>query len=242
MIKESDFKKYFENQISIQTLIDIIRPKEIERNIPEALDLENLPRITKISFDAEFHDLKGGDFILTKNHLRKLCDEFLSDNVSAWQLEDIAFILYGCDGISWGNDENERKLIADIMFRFSSPEINEPLTKESVKKIKQSLEKLSPSFTMHEKEMIKKIIDLLSQIKNESKNQSRAVRLLEDFLDSIPREDKFWDSEVSQFLADFKYDLGYYQPNKWIRLTNPGLFGDDKLLIKINQLLKDLES
>ena len=94
---------------------------------------------------------------------------------------------------------------------------------------------------MAEKEIINKIIDLLSQIRNEPKNKKKLVKLLEDFLDSIPRGE-FWNSQAGQLLGEFKNDLAYYQPNRWIRLTNEGLFGDDKLLMMVNQLLKDLES
>ena len=94
---------------------------------------------------------------------------------------------------------------------------------------------------MHEKEIINKISDLLSQIRSEPKNKRKFVNLLEDCLDSIPRGDKFWDSQVGQLLGEFKYNLAYYQPNRLIRLTNEGLFGDDKFLIMVNQLLKDIE-
>ena len=94
---------------------------------------------------------------------------------------------------------------------------------------------------MSEKQIINRISDLLSQIRSEPKNKRKLVNLLEDFLDSIPRGDKFWNSQVGQLLEDFKYVLAYYQPNRWIRLTNQGLFGDDKLLIMVNQLFKDLE-
>lgn len=93
---------------------------------------------------------------------------------------------------------------------------------------------------MSEKEIINKIIDLLSQVRNEPKNKKKIVKLLEDFLDSIPRGE-FWNSQIGQLLGDFKYELAYYQPSKWTRLTNEGLFGDDKLLILVNQLLKDIE-
>ena len=96
---------------------------------------------------------------------------------------------------------------------------------------------------MSEKEIVDKITGLLLQIKNEPKNKKKFVDLLEDFLDSIPREDIFWDSQGGDVLAGFKIDLAYYQPNKWIRLTDPpGLFGDDKLIIKVGQLLQHFDN
>ena len=58
---------------------------------------------------------------------------------------------------------------------------------------------------MSEKETIDKIIDLLSQIRREQKNRKKFINLLEDFLDSISRNDKFWDSQAGQLLADFNY-------------------------------------
>jgi len=139
VLKESDLKNYFEGEISAQNLIDKIQFKEIERNIPEAPCLPNTPKSAKFACDDGFHDLPDGGFRLTKKHLLRLCNDFLLDKISAWNLEDIAFILNACDGIVWGNNEEERKLVAEIMFHWSSPEINSPLTKDYIKEIIESL-------------------------------------------------------------------------------------------------------
>jgi hypothetical protein len=139
MLRESDVKNYFEGNISIEVLIDRIQSQEIERNIPEVSNRQNTPRAIKIKYDKEFHDLQTKQFVLTKSHLIQLCNDFLAGRISAWDLEDIAFILYACDGIDWGNDGEERKLIADVMFNFSSPEINYSLTKDYVEKVKDFL-------------------------------------------------------------------------------------------------------
>lgn len=139
MLKESDFRKYFEGIVSAEILIERIQSKGIERNIPETPYSNNTPRTTKIIYDEQFHDLKPKEFILRRSHLIKLCDDFLMERISAWDLEDIACILYACDGFIWGNTEEERKLMADIMFNFSSPEINFPLTKDYIKKVKGTL-------------------------------------------------------------------------------------------------------
>ena len=140
MLKESDFKKYFEGNISPEELMDKIQSKEIERTIPEAPHAQDTPRRTKIMYDNEFHDLGMDGFILTRKHLIKLCKDFLEERITAWNLEDIALILYGCDGFVWGSDEEERELIADAMHNFSSPEINCPLIKENVKKFLNNFE------------------------------------------------------------------------------------------------------
>ncbi len=139
MLKESNFKKYFEGNISPEELIDKLQSKEIERTIPEAPSSPDVPRRTKIMYDKEFHDLEMDGFILTRKHLIKLCKDFLEEKITAWNLEDIAFILYGCDGFVWGNNEEERKVITDIMFNFSSPDINYSLTKDYIEKVKNSL-------------------------------------------------------------------------------------------------------
>ena len=140
MLKESDFKKYFENRISAEELIHKLQSKEIERTIPEPPYAGNTPRSTKIMYDKEFHDLEMDGFVFTREHLVKLCNDLLTDRISAWNLEDIALILYGCDGFVWGNNEKERELIAEVIHNLSSPESNYPLTKENVKKFRDSLE------------------------------------------------------------------------------------------------------
>jgi len=139
-MKESDLKNYFEGKVSVQYLIDKIQSKEIKRNIPEVPCPPNTPKSVTFVCDDQFHDLPDGSFRLTKMHLLRLCNDFLLDKISAWNLEDIAFILNACDGISWGNNEEERKLIAETMFHWSSPEINYSLTKDYIRKIKESLE------------------------------------------------------------------------------------------------------
>ncbi len=139
ILKESDLKNYFEGKTCAQELIDKIQSKEIERNIPEAPCLPNTPKSEKFICDDGFHDLLGIGFRLTKDHLLRLCNDFLLDKISAWNLEDVAFILYACDGIAWGNNEEERKLIAETIFHLSSPDINYPLTKDYIKKVKESL-------------------------------------------------------------------------------------------------------
>lgn len=94
---------------------------------------------------------------------------------------------------------------------------------------------------MSDQEIIDKVVALLSEIKSEPRKRRRIVGTLEDFLDSISANDKFWNSQAGQFLSEFKYNIAYYQPNKLIRLLSPGLFGDDKLLALVNQLLNNLK-
>lgn len=140
MLKESDFRNYFEGKISAESLIEKIQSKEIERNIPEAPNPPMTPTTAKFICENGFHDFQE-DFILKKSHLLRLCNDFLEDKISAWDLEDIAFILGACDRIYWSNKSEEGELIAETMFHWSAPEINYPLTKEYIKRVKESLEK-----------------------------------------------------------------------------------------------------
>ena len=138
-LKESDLKNYFEGKISAQNIIDRIQATEVERNIPEAPYSPMTPTTAKFVCGNGFHDLKE-EFLLNKSHLLRLCNDFLEEKISAWHLEDIAFILGACDGIYWNNKNKEGALIAEIIFNWAAPEINYPLTKDYIKKVKESLE------------------------------------------------------------------------------------------------------
>ncbi len=141
MLKESDFKNYFEGKISIEILIEHIKSKEIAKSIPESRYSSPTPTSARFSCPEGFHDLKE-DFVLRKDHLIKLCEDFLEEKLSAWDLEDIAFILEACDGIVWDDHkQGDRDLIAEIIFNWSAPEVYYPLTKDYIKEVREFLGK-----------------------------------------------------------------------------------------------------
>jgi hypothetical protein len=75
--------------------------------------------------------------VLKKEDLLKIINRFLSGEISATQLQEWAENLEVREDIAF--DEKESELIDDVFFRLATPEINEPLTSESVQRMKDEL-------------------------------------------------------------------------------------------------------
>ena len=72
------------------------------------------------------------DIEVTRLHLVQLCDAFITGELNAKQLEAIAFFLIGSDHFMWGTDVSDGALVADVLFDWSAPEINYPLTLDNI--------------------------------------------------------------------------------------------------------------
>lgn len=139
MLRESDFKKYFEGHISAESLVEIIHSGHaIERSIPELPASTDSPVRTEFVYHKDFHDLKE-DFVLQRIHILKLCNDFLADHLTVWDLDDITFLLHACDSIIWDFDSEEGVLIGDVISDWSMHELDNTITKENVEKVVQKL-------------------------------------------------------------------------------------------------------
>jgi len=78
--------------------------------------------IPDLSFETE----------ITKDHLIRLCQAFLKGDLDSDELEAVAFFLQGSDHFAWNTDSKEGELIAEVLFDWSAPKINQPLTRENV--------------------------------------------------------------------------------------------------------------
>ena len=74
---------------------------------------------------------------LKKEDLLRIIDRFLATEITAAQLQEWAENLEVRDDVAF--DEQEKERIDDVFFRLATPEINEPLTPESVRKMKTEL-------------------------------------------------------------------------------------------------------
>ena len=75
--------------------------------------------------------------ILTKDHLVRVIDRFLSGEIDAVKLQAWAENLEVREDVAF--DEVENELIDDAFFRLATPKINEPLTRRSVQEMKDRL-------------------------------------------------------------------------------------------------------
>ena len=75
--------------------------------------------------------------ILKKEDLLRIIDRFLAGEVTAVQLQEWAENLEVRDDVAF--DGEEKELIDEVFFRLATPEINEPLTLQSVQKMRDEL-------------------------------------------------------------------------------------------------------
>ena len=75
--------------------------------------------------------------ILKKEDLLRIIDRFLAGQISADQLQEWAENLEVREDVAF--DEEESELIYSVFFRIATPEIHEPLTQESVRRMQAEL-------------------------------------------------------------------------------------------------------
>ena len=75
--------------------------------------------------------------ILKKGDLLRVIDRFLSGGITAAQLQQWAENLECREDMAF--DPAEEELLDDVFFRLATPFINEPLTRESVTKMRNEL-------------------------------------------------------------------------------------------------------
>jgi hypothetical protein len=77
------------------------------------------------------------DFELTRAHLLIVCDAFLSETLSAIDLEYIAFALIASDRFKWDGDQDNT--LAEILHDWAAPAINYPLNIENIQRCRRWL-------------------------------------------------------------------------------------------------------
>ena len=77
-------------------------------------------------------------FNLSRANLLTVCDAFLAGDLSAVDLEYIAFALIASDGFNWDGDEDN--ILAEIINDWAAPGINYPLNVENIQRCRRWLE------------------------------------------------------------------------------------------------------
>lgn len=79
------------------------------------------------------------DFGITPQHLLKICDAFLLGELGAEEVKAAAFVLIGSDHFIWDTDSPDGDLVGEVLFDWSAPEVNYPLTSDNVEKYRRGL-------------------------------------------------------------------------------------------------------
>jgi hypothetical protein len=78
-------------------------------------------------------------FQLGAEHLIRLCDAVLSDEIKPQYLQSIGFCIVASDNFEYDTDTTDGNLVGETVLDWSAPIINYPLTKSNVEKFRQKL-------------------------------------------------------------------------------------------------------
>jgi len=80
-----------------------------------------------------------GEFEVRPEHLVSVCDAVLSGAFEARYLKLIGFCIAASDNFGYNTDTAEGSLVGETILDWSAPEVNYPLTIESVHKFRERL-------------------------------------------------------------------------------------------------------
>ncbi|NHM07981.1 hypothetical protein G4D82_12170 [Flavobacterium sp. CYK-4] len=121
-MKEENLKKYFENLLTAQEL----------------------------SNDLESSNIENGEFEIYRFHLIKICEDFINRKFSAFDITTIALALSFSDFFTWNGNSDDGKLIGEIVFDWSNPELGFDLTIDNFVHWKEYLETGSTKYLTKE--------------------------------------------------------------------------------------------
>ncbi len=130
---EQTLKEYFEDRVSADTLASDLKGSQVRTGH----DTTSV-RITSIT-DA-------GVYIVTRQHLTKLCNDTLAGLLETTDLNTVAFGLIASDYFHWDNSTKDGEIVANTLFDWDNPDINFPLTIDNVRLWKNYLENGEYSF------------------------------------------------------------------------------------------------
>ena len=107
-MKEDTLKRFFVGDMAIDCVAE---------DVSRAVTAFDPVRSTVTIADMD------GTFVLTREHIVRLCDASLSNALNSEALSAIAFALIASDHFEWDED-----VISEVLHDWSSPEINLPLT------------------------------------------------------------------------------------------------------------------
>ncbi len=118
---EQKLKEYFEDKITIDEFRSDVEDSQL-----------------KTGFDTThvyIQSLGEGEFEIKKEHLIKLCDDFISNKLTAEDLNTIAFSLIASEYFDWKDDA-----MSDVIFDWNNPRIGFDINLKNIQLWKEYLE------------------------------------------------------------------------------------------------------
>ena len=105
-----------------------------------AKDLEG--GVVQTSYDVVSHQIDEDvidDFLITTDHLVKICDVFTDEFIDADMVQQLAFAMMCSDCFEWDNDTPDGERVAEVIGMWDSPEINYQITSLTIQKFRHYL-------------------------------------------------------------------------------------------------------
>ena len=125
-MKESVLKKYFENQISAELLAEDLNESQQKTGYDT----------TSVTIES----LNNGEFEIEKEHLIKLCEDYLNKQISSKDLNTIGFALMFSDFFHWDNDTKSGEAISEVISDWDNENIGYDINRKNVQLWKEYLE------------------------------------------------------------------------------------------------------
>ena len=122
-MREEILKQFFTEEVDAQVLADDLVGSMVTKG------------------DITKHPIKdmAESFQLGPEHLIRLCDAVLRDEIKPQYLQSIGFCIVASDNFEYDTETTEGNLVGETVLDWSAPIINYPLTKRNVEKFRQKL-------------------------------------------------------------------------------------------------------
>lgn len=124
---EQTLKEYFDGKVSVDTLASDLKGSQVWTGHDT----------TSVQVNSITED---GQYIVTRQHLTKLCNDTLAGFLRLTDLNKVAFGLIASDYFHWDNSTEDGNIVADTLFDWDNPDINFPLTTDNLRLWKMFLE------------------------------------------------------------------------------------------------------
>lgn len=125
-MKESILKKYFENEISAKLLAEDLKNSQLKTGY-------DTTSVTIQSID-------NGEFEIQKEHLTKLCEDYLKSQINSLDLNTIGFALMCSDFFHWDNETKSGEIISQVISDWDNENIGYDINRKNVQLWKEYLE------------------------------------------------------------------------------------------------------
>jgi hypothetical protein len=114
--------------------------KKMDEQVLEDFLLDRID--TRVFVETLFKksNFKEGDFLLTRQHLLKLCDLTIEKKIGVGLLENISDWLIFSDQFNWENESKDGEIVSETIFEWANPTINYEINDLNLKLWKEYLQ------------------------------------------------------------------------------------------------------